>query len=433
MSASDLQTLALFRDLLSREPLRALLGAGGSGERAALDTASGGAFVHALTREPRIWTAPPFRHASNPAEAWLIEAAITSDNLWSRLVERKARPGPLLDELARRDLEILRGVRDAARELLTALVPAWTADRWQAAPADGPGPWDEELAQLVAKFGSARSWAELLPDLAGFIERAGAGLFNAAFGFRWTGDASSPFLPVTALDETRLEHLVGQSEEREKVVRNTERLVQGLPAHNVLLYGDRGTGKSATVKALLHRFGPRGLRLVELPKALIHTLPELVAALSGRGLAFIIFIDDLSFESAETEYKELKAFLEGSLAPPAPNVKVYATSNRRHLVREEFSDRNPSGPLGTADDDVRRQDTVQEKLSLADRFGLTVIFPTPTQEQYLAIVRSLARLHGIDLPDAELRARALRWAAWQNGRSGRTAKQFIDELRGATA
>ncbi len=422
---TKLQSLSLFRDILARGPFRALAAHDyGKGQE-------GAAFLYALTQEERLWTSPSFRFSSGPIEAWLIQAVLTSDNLWSRLIERKVSPGPLLDAMARRDLAILSEFRTYSNELLAHYVPTWSHGSWQAATDEEIGPPHQAYARIVDAFAKADSWDDLLPDLAAFIERAGAGVFNSAIGFRWTGEETDPFKPVTSMDDTRLEHLIGQREEREKVVRNTERLVRGLPAHNVLLYGDRGTGKSATVKALVHRYGPHGLRLIELPKGLIHTLPNLVSALSGRGLSFIIFIDDLSFEAAETEYKELKAFLEGSLASPAPNVRVYATTNRRHLVREEFSDRNSGGPLGTADDDVRRQDTVQEKLSLADRFGLTVIFPTPNQQHYLDIVRFLARMYNVKMDDRELTARALRWAAWQNGRSGRTAKQFIDELRGS--
>ena len=421
---AELKTLSLFRDILEKDPCKALVKEGGA-------EPDGAAFLYSLTKAARLWTAAPYRFAAHPVEAWLIHSVLTSDNLWSRLIERKVSPGPLLDAMARRDLAVLSRFRAHSAALIAPFSPAWPHGHWQAGAHEPHGPLDDAIARIVAAFCQAVSWESLLPELAAFIERAGAGIFNSAIGFRWTADAAEPLQPVTSLDDVRLEHLIGQREEREKVVRNTERLVAGLPAHNVLLYGDRGTGKSATVKALAHRYGPRGLRLVELPKGLIHTLPQLVSELSGRGLSFIIFIDDLSFEAAETEYKELKAFLEGSLASPAPNVRVYATTNRRHLVREEFTERG-SGRLGTADDEVRRQDTVQEKLSLADRFGLTVIFPTPSQQHYLDIVRFLARMYNVEMDDRELTERALRWAAWQNGRSGRTAKQFIDELRGGS-
>jgi hypothetical protein len=210
-----------------------------------------------------------------------------------------------------------------------------------------------------------------------------------------------------------------------QVVHNTEKFLRGLPAVNILLYGARGTGKSSTVKALLHAYGSRGLRLIELPKKYLGDYQEILKILATRPQKFIIFIDDLSFEEDEVEYKELKGLLEGSLQVRPANVLVYATSNRRHLVKEFFADRAPN-----AGGEVRLQDTVQEKLSLAERFGLTVIFPSPDQEQYLAIVGELARKAGLQIAPAELRRRALQWALYQNGTSGRTARQFVDYLRG---
>ena len=229
--------------------------------------------------------------------------------------------------------------------------------------------------------------------------------------------------------------------------RNTMQFLAGFPANNVLLYGDRGTGKSSSVKALLNEGSPGGedggggggrsgadagsrvrwsaLRLIEVPKARLADFPIIVSLLRGRPQRFILFVDDLSFEEGETQYKELKAMLEGGLEARPSNVVVYATSNRRHLVREHFSDRaSPNS------DEVHARDTQQEKLSFADRFGLTITFPTPDQAKYLQIVEGLARRQGLPISPAALRARAIEWAAWHNGRSGRTARQFVDHLTG---
>ncbi|MCL6635108.1 MAG: ATP-binding protein [Peptococcaceae bacterium] len=200
-----------------------------------------------------------------------------------------------------------------------------------------------------------------------------------------------------------------------------------LPANNVLLYGDRGTGKSSTVKALLNHYRDRGLRLVEVAKGDLNGFALIARQLRDRPQRFIIFVDDLSFEESEVAYKELKAVLEGGLESRPANVLIYATSNRRHLVREHFSDRAaPAGPDG----EVRGNDTVQEKLSLADRFGITVLFTSPDRALYLDIVRGLAKQRGISLAEGELERRALLWEAWHNGRSGRTARQFVDQISG---
>lgn len=211
------------------------------------------------------------------------------------------------------------------------------------------------------------------------------------------------------------------------VIRNTEKFIRGLPAQNVLLYGDRGTGKSATVKAMLHTFARSGLRMIEIPRQSLRAIQTVISIVRERHRPFILFIDDLSFEEGDTAYKELKAVLEGTLEGRPRNVLVYATSNRRHLIQQHFADRRVT--FGD-DGEINPQDTVQEKLSLADRFGITVIFPTPDQSKYLRIVSGIAKRRGIDLPQEVLHQKALRWAAWNNGRSARTAQRFVDYLIG---
>jgi predicted AAA+ superfamily ATPase len=187
------------------------------------------------------------------------------------------------------------------------------------------------------------------------------------------------------------------------------------------LYGLPGTGKSSTVKAILNEYADKGLRLVELAKEDLKELPVVLNALGDRGLRFILFVDDLSFEEHEVEYKSLKALLEGSVEEPPENIRLYATSNRRNLIRERFSERDET-------DDVHARDTMQEKLSLAARFGLRLTFPAPDQRRYLEIVAGLVRERGIKIPEGELRERAVLWDRWHAGRSGRTARQFVDEL-----
>lgn len=279
-----------------------------------------------------------------------------------------------------------------------------------------------ELKELLDR---SDDWSACLEALAAYYRSAGSGIFGRYGAFRWV----KRYQHLEGIDEpdpVRLEELIGYQSQRRVVVANTEKFLAGLPANNILLYGDRGTGKSSTVKALLNRYRSRGLRLVEVPKSALADYPLIIKELKGRPQRFIIFVDDLSFEDSEVEYKELKAVMEGGLEVRPANVLIYATSNRRHLVKEYFSDRS----AGEGDGDLRAGDTVQEKLSLADRFGIVVLFTMPDRSLYLDIVRGLAKQRGIDIPVSELEKKALLWETWHNGRSGRTARQFIDDLIG---
>ncbi|WP_049754181.1 ATP-binding protein [Heliomicrobium modesticaldum] len=310
----------------------------------------------------------------------------------------------------------------------------WQAQAQAACPCPAPvwkevRPLAEETDSLLQKarwemkkaFACCSDWREMAPELARYHHRFGSGCFAQFLAFRWEGQLTG----VTRPDPIRLEELVGYGRQRAEVIENTERLLAGYRANNVLLYGDRGTGKSSTVKALIHRFGDQGLRLLEVPKSRLADFPVIVDMLKERPQKFILFIDDLSFEEGEDSYKELKAVLEGGIAVRPDNVAIYATSNRRHLIREVVADRQPHC---TDDGELRPGDTYQEKMSLADRFGITVTFLAPGQEAYLEIVETLARQQGIEMDSEELRRLALRWEMRHNGRSGRTARQFIDSL-----
>jgi uncharacterized protein len=246
--------------------------------------------------------------------------------------------------------------------------------------------------------------------------------------FRWQrkGAHSGYFEPLAHVDEVHLENLIGYDSERKPLMDNTEQFLAGLPANNALLYGARGTGKSSTVKGLLTRYAEKGLRLIEVHKDWLGDYPLIVKQVRQRPEKFILFVDDLSFEAEEVGYKELKAVLEGSLEARPNNLLIYATSNRRHLIKEQFSDNPPPGQQ----DEIQAWDTVEEKLSLADRFGLVITFTSPNQRQYLEIVYGLAAQAGIDLPQAELRLKALQWEMSHSGRSGRVARQFVDQLAG---
>lgn len=285
--------------------------------------------------------------------------------------------------------------------------------------------------RMMLRIAATRHWSRIAGDLADYYAAHGVGLFARYRAYRWIhhGDGRGHLEGVAQPDPVRLDDLVGYEVERQPVVDNTRQFVAGLPANNVLLYGDRGTGKSSTVKALLTEFHAQGLRLIEVPKELLPDYLQIVAPLRTRRERFILFVDDLSFEEHETQYKALKAALEGSLEARPENVVLYATSNRRRLVRERFSDRK--GPA--IDDDVHVEETMQEKLSLADRFGIHVPFLIPDRDRYLEIATVLAARYGIGLSGEEIRRRALLWAQWHNGHSCRTARQFVEAVRGELA
>ncbi|MDR2629466.1 MAG: ATP-binding protein [Spirochaetaceae bacterium] len=270
-------------------------------------------------------------------------------------------------------------------------------------------------------------WGEALPALEDYIASHGAGLLGQYHSFFW--GAPGLLSPIRNPDPVELSQLAGYGDQRSLVVSNTLRFIQGKPANNLLLYGDRGTGKSATVKAVCNEFAPRGLRLLELRKPDLPCLPAILETLAPRALRFVIFLDDLSFENTDDSFTTLKALLEGGGEAKPANVVVYATGNRRHLVKEWFSDRP------AAAGEVRAFDAMQEQFSLADRFGLTVIFTSPSPEEYLEIACFIAEKRGLLKAGDErtrdaFRENALRWERWFNGRSPRTAVQYVDWVEG---
>ncbi|HKJ24248.1 MAG TPA: ATP-binding protein [Myxococcota bacterium] len=242
------------------------------------------------------------------------------------------------------------------------------------------------------------------------------------------GGGGGRLVPVAAPSLFDLDDLVGVASPLERLVRNTEQFVYGLPANHVLLYGERGTGKSSAVKGLVARFGSRGLRLVEVHKADLLHLPDVLATLRDAPWRFLLFCDDLSFEEGEASYRELKAALEGSVEAPPGNVRIVATSNRRHLIPERRSDSADA----RLDDrgELHMGEAVEEKLALSDRFGLMLGFFGFDQATYLEIVDRYVAKAGLDVPRERVQSEALRWALARSSRSGRTARQFVDDLAG---
>lgn len=251
------------------------------------------------------------------------------------------------------------------------------------------------------------------------LDKFGYGIFSSNCMFRFS-DAKQ-IEPIVSADKTAFSQFIGYQLEREKVVANTRAFLEGRPAANTLLCGDAGTGKSSTVKAIANEFFAQGLRLIELRKDQLRFLPLVMAKINGNPLKFIIFIDDLSFNKNNDDFSMLKAALEGSASATAENAVIYATSNRRHIVKESFNDRDG--------DDVHVNDTLQETLSLSDRFGLTVLFSRPDKKLYLNIVKELAKRYGIEMEEKTLEIKAEEFALKKGSRSARGAQQFIDSLR----
>jgi predicted AAA+ superfamily ATPase len=373
----------------------------------------------------RLWAELALEEERLLPDAWqsfLISRMLDDENAFSLGAERGEVSSSVLHQAGRDLLTLRKMFAWDAKALLGRVgsaVPA-LADVW--VPWSDPAPEDESPRHTIArKFSAAEDWEACVQLLADYFARHGAGPFGRHRVFQWR---KGKLRAVLRPDPVRLEGLISYEREREPLILNTERFLAGLPAHHALLYGPPGTGKSSTVKAVLNEYADRGLRLVEVKKEDLADLASVLENLRGRGPRFVVFVDDLSFEEHEVQYKALKALLEGSVEDPPENVKIYATSNRRNLIRESFSDRE--------DDDVHAHDTMQEKLSLAARFGLRLTFPSPNQSRYLEIVAGIARDRGLEIPKETLKQRALLWDRWHAGRSGRTAKQLIDELQGET-
>ncbi len=250
------------------------------------------------------------------------------------------------------------------------------------------------------------------------IQTFGYGIFASYPMFRL--DNKGEISPIASADKVSIDSFIGYDDERALVLENTRSFVMGKPSANVLLYGDAGTGKSSTVKATVNYFYNEGLRLIELRKDQLHFLPDIMARIVENPLRFIIFIDDLSFNKNDDNFSMLKAALEGSASVKASNALIYATSNRRHIVKETFDDREGG--------DVHRNDTMQEKLSLSERFGLSVLFQKPTKQLYLKIVHALAETHSVNMEPARLDIKAEEFALRKGNRSPRCAEQFIKSL-----
>ena len=284
----------------------------------------------------------------------------------------------------------------------------------------------DRICDLSRKLGSAADAAEFKKAMTQFYREFGVGKLglHKAFRVEHPEQGDVEIVPITNIAHVHLDDLVGYEIAKKKLIDNTKAFVEGKKANNCLLYGDAGTGKSSSIKAILNQYYDQGLRMIEVYKHQFQDLNDVIAQIKNRNYKFIIYMDDLSFEEFEIEYKYLKAVIEGGLEKKPKNVLIYATSNRRHLIRETFRDK------ADRDEDLHTNDTVQEKLSLVARFGVTIYFGSPNKKEFQEIVRSLAEKNGINMPEEQLLLEANKWELSHGGLSGRTAQQFIDYLAG---
>ena len=283
----------------------------------------------------------------------------------------------------------------------------------------------KRICDLAKEFLKCRTAGEMKAALTAFYKDYGVGRFGLHKSFRIVHkDDRAQIEPILNIAHVKLSDLVGYELAKKKLVENTEAFVCGRKANNCLLYGDAGTGKSSSIKGIINEYYDKGLRIIEVYKHQFRDLNDVISQIKNRNYKFIIYMDDLSFEDFEIEYKYLKAVIEGGLEKKPENVLIYATSNRRHLVREKYSDKEERV------DDLHKGDTVAEKLSLVARFGVTIYFGAPDRKLFKAIVLTLAERNGIDMEEEELLSEANKWELNHGGLSGRTAQQFIDYLMG---
>ena len=378
-----LDALVVFRNLLNTPLLRALRAA-----LAAEEWDLGGTVA--------AFEATLFAQGTNWTDA-LLDAVLEDENLCLRAAAG-GDAGPVLEKALTGELDFLQALGRAGLDDLCHGAPEYLP-RWEVTPD----------ADFHAAYEARRA----------AVGQKGYGIFARHHVFTLE---DGHLTPVRYPDPQRLSELPGYEREREKVIANTRALLEGKPTNNVLLYGDAGTGKSSTVKAIANEFAPDGLRLIEVKKNQLYQIPALMDDLAKNPLKFILFIDDLSFAANDDNFAALKAILEGSVGGRSHNVVVYATSNRRHLVKESMSDR--SG------DDLHASDTRQELMSLAARFGLTVTFQQPDKERFDTILLELARQYGVQMPSDQLFIKGAAFALRAGGRSPRVAKQFIEMLAG---
>ena len=384
-----LNSLAIFRALL-QDPVVSALGD-------YLSSLEGGSTAEAVSKYAAFVSC--LYGTGKRTLAGYLESIVTNDeNAYIRMIGKGAAPWPEMEADVWAELAILQAAADLTPEALRQGLS-----------------WQGYLPGFAVKqVNLAESYRERCNN----IHRYGYGMYAKHTMFYVSPE--NRIIPVQNPDQIRLSSLIDYKREQQIILDNTLALLAGKPAANILLTGDAGTGKSSTVKAVVNELADKGLRILEVRKEQLHAIPAILDALNSNPLKFILFIDDLSFQKDDDNFSALKAILEGSVSAKSKNVVIYATSNRRHLVKESFSGRDG--------DDVHRNDTLQEILSLSERFGIQVTFQKPDKKTYLGIVHHLAREKGVLLPEEELDTLAERYALGRGGRSARAANQFVDGL-----
>ena len=353
-----------------------------------------------------------------------------NENAYTTTCEITGAAGGSLDELAREDFGIFKALFDYD---ILKLEPSGMWRQLSAYRTAGKGSRvfnkriRDRIVNLAVQLEESGDVEEFQSHVTEFYREFGVGKFglNKAFRIVEKDEGQTVLIdPIINVEHVYFKDIVGYELQKQKLIENTEAFVEGREANNVLLFGDAGTGKSSSVKAVLNEYYSRGLRIIEVYKHQFKALSDVLEQIKDRNYKFIIYMDDLSFEDYELEYKYLKAILEGGLGKRPDNVLIYATSNRRHLIREKFSDKRE------LDDELHNNDTVQEKLSLASRFGVTIYFGSPDKRQFETIVKALADRCHLDMPEDELYREANKWELSHGGLSGRTASQFITHLLG---
>lgn len=353
-----------------------------------------------------------------------------NENAYTTTCEIRGNAGGTLDMLAKNDYRIFKALFDYDLETLEP------AAMWKEIAHYRPSRQEsrvfnrrirDRIVDLAVLLEQSEDENEFQSYMAAFYGEYGVGKFglNKAFRIIEKEEEHKVIIdPIINVEHIYFKDIVGYEMQKKKLIENTEAFISGKEANNVLLFGDAGTGKSSSVKAILNEYYGQGLRMIEVYKHQFKALSEVLEQIKDRNYKFIIYMDDLSFEEYELEYKYLKAILEGGLGKRPKNVLIYATSNRRHLIREKFSDKRE------LDDDLHNNDTVQEKLSLAARFGVTIYYGSPDKFQFQGIVKALAEKYHLDMPEEELLLEANKWEISHGGLSGRTASQFITHLLG---
>lgn len=374
------------------------------------------------------------KNEASSLKKYIIDLIFLDNNPFTRLIDENRESDEYIVKQTKNELKILEHISSISSEQIKdAIIEKAGAEDFEAEIVKGLMDFgiDENVEykhykaidKLKLSILNCDNWGESLDNIMEFYKKYGTGIFGEYRAFVWENnlEGEEELRGIDAPDPVRLKDLVGYEEQKAEIIENTKHFLQGYSANNVLLYGQRGTGKSSTVKAIINEFYQDGLRLIEVDKDRLVDFTKIIRMLRNKNLKFIVFVDDLVFEEGEASYSALKTILEGGVENYSNNILIYATTNRRHLIKETFSER---------ENEIHAMDSIEEKLSLSDRFGITVSFYTPDQKDYLKIVDGLAEARNIDVDKEYLHAEALKWAVMQNVRSPRTAKQFINFLEG---